>query len=271
MTDWPDDDSEARSADGSGDDEAALAEALAARLRRDAAAAPGTGAGAGEPPDAEELLAYLDGSLEPAHEARLARRLVDDPQAARALLDLADLDRAASGAAPAVPDLETRRAWRELRSRLPAAGATGDRSAAGAGQRWWAATAAALLLVSLGLGSWVWELRQAQQQPVANLRTLELAATRQGGGAADVELAPGAPLLVVLEPVASCAAYRLTLDGPGAGAPRVLPDLRRDDRGLLTLLLTGEPGRYVLRLSGCDPPRPLQEHAFRIVPEPAGG
>jgi hypothetical protein len=258
----------ARRTDDWTDDDEALAAELSAHLRQQ----PGTEA---EMPDAEELLAYQDGSLTPADEARVAQRLVDDPEAARALLDVTELDAAARRPVPAVPDLEARSAWRELRGRLDGAGGEappGEAPEAGprqAGPWWrrpapWAAAAAALLLVSTGLGAWVAELRGARREPVVNLVSLELSAAVRGGGEPTVELAAGQPLLLVVEPAERCAGYEAAVRGPG-GRTRTVFGLRRDAGGRLSLLLPGEPGAYELGLYGCEPRRLLGRHRFRVV------
>lgn len=262
----------ARRTDDWTDEDEALAAELSAHLRQ----RTGTEA---EMPDAAELLAYLDGSLPPAEEARVAQRLVDDPEAARALLDLTELDAAARQPAPAAPDLEARSAWRALRGRLGDAGGeappgeargTGPRHAESRPAGWWrrpapwAATAAALLLVSAGLGAWVAELRGARREPVANLASLELSAMVRSGGEPSVELAAGQPLMLVVEPSERCAGYEAALRGPG-GRTRTVSGLRRDEGGRLTLLLPAEPGAYELGLYGCEPPRLLGKHRFRVV------
>jgi hypothetical protein len=124
--------------------------------------------------------------------------------------------------------------------------------------------AAALLVTTLGLGSRVLWLQGELSRPVANVRSLELASTRAETERV-VELPPGAPLLLILEPAERCPVYTAELEGPRPGARRTIASLERDEGGQLTLQLQrAEPGHYRLRLSGCEPRHELAEHRFQI-------
>src|SRR3954447_23843892 len=69
----------------------------------------------------EELLDYLAGRLSPEDEERLGRQLAASPEAARALLDLQDLEAAGAAAGTQPAELAGRAGWRDLQGRLPAA------------------------------------------------------------------------------------------------------------------------------------------------------
>src|SRR3954449_10673258 len=72
-------------------------------------------------PEPEELLEFLAGRLPPEDERRVERQLAASPEAARALLDLQDLEAAGAAAGTQPTDLAVRAGWRDLQGRLPAA------------------------------------------------------------------------------------------------------------------------------------------------------
>jgi hypothetical protein len=242
-------------------------EALTAVLAEEARSRAG-GETRSEPqgePDPEELLDYLAGRLAPEDEERVGRRLVASPEAARALLALAELEEAAAAAGGAVPDLAVRAGWRDLWARL----------AAPRRRRWppvLSLLAAASLAAAAGLGVWVWRLERDRQMPRANPVSLELMAGSRAEAEPAAVVAPGTPLLVVLAPEARCADYEALIEGPGAGERRRLGGLQRDGLGRVELLLpAAAPGRYALTLSGCSPRRPLERHLFRVARPPRAG
>jgi len=240
-----------------GDLEALIA-ALAEEVRSGAPADPGP------EPEPEELLDYLEGRLPPEDEERLARRLVADPEAARALLDLADLEAAGATAGERPADLAARAGWRDFQARLPDAAPRPRRPRPPA---WLSAVAAALLVATVGLGSWVVQLRGKLDRPVANLQSLELPSGSRAGTERTVELAPGEPLRLVLDPVERCPGYAAEMEGPRSGDRQTIEDLERSEGGQVTVLLRRvEPGSYRLLLTGCEPRRELEEHRFRIAP-----
>ena len=275
-------------------DAEALAAVLAERAAEEEAARlgeePGGGPGGGEPGE-EELLDYLEGRLAPEAEAALQRRLVAIPGAARKLLDLEDLlqarARSSSGAGAGAEtgtgaeagsrsgegpvDFAVRAGWRDLQGWLP--------GREGAWRRWpplLSAVAAALALAVVGLGAWVWQL-ESEREPgflVANVESLELGGAGRSGEGEAVELEPGDFLRLVLLPEERCPEYRAEVTGPLAGASpgepeaptRAFSGLERDEYDLVTpLLLDPEPGRYTVRLLGCEPEREISLHGFEIV------
>jgi hypothetical protein len=233
-------------------DREALIAALAEQARSDVPAGPD--------PEPEELLDYLAGRLAPEDEQRVARLLVASPDAARSLLDLADLEEAGATAGERPAELATRAGWRDLQTQLSEAAPRPPRPPA-----WLSAVAASLLVANLGLGSWVWRLEGKLDRPVANLRSLELPSGSRASSEKVVELPQGAPLRLVLAPAERCPSYAAELEGPRPGDRQPIEGLERDEGGLVTLLLPGDPGLYRLRLAGCEPRRALEEHRFRIV------
>jgi hypothetical protein len=238
------------------DDAEALRGVLAGEAESEAGAGPESG-----DPEPEELLDYLAGRLPPEGEARVGRRLVASPAAARALLDLAGFVDAAAEAGSAPPKLAARAGWRDLRGRL---GDAARRSrplpplAMG--------LAAALLAVAVGLGAWVWRLKATEHRPVGNLTSLELAAGLRSGEEQAVELPGGAPLRLVIEPSERCAVYEAVVEGPRPGERATIRDLARGKGGQLTVLFRRlRPGDYSLRLLGCEPRRELEQHRFRVA------
>jgi hypothetical protein len=242
-------------------DARALIEALAQRAQADAVAAA-------DRPPAEELLDYLRDDLDGEERRRVERRLVADPAAARALLDLAELEAAAAAADEShLADPETRGAWRDFEARLPRAGQAPRR---GWFPGWLNAAAAALLLVAaLGLGARVLVLERALRTPSAPV-VVEVQSAARGGDETRFTVAPGATLALLVDPGAPCADPVVELGDPGGEWTRLAPRLGGD--GLITLLVPrAAAGRYTLRVEGCEPRRNLVDTAFTVVTAGGGG
>lgn len=230
-------------------------EALIAALSAEARSA------GGEPPEPEELLAYLEGRLSPKDEERLDRHLMASPEATRALLDVANFEAAGAAAGSLPPDVAVHAGWRDLEKRLPDARPRPPRLPV-----LLPGIAAAWLVTAVGLGSWVWKLQGELHRPIANAPTLELLPSSRAGEEETIGIPAGAPLLLVLDPGESCPGYEAEVEGPGPGDLQTLPGLKTDKEGYLTLMLQRpEPGPYRLRLYGCEPRRELEEHRFRIT------
>jgi hypothetical protein len=218
------------------------------------------GAPSGEP-EPEELLDYLEGRLPPADEERVARQLAASPEAARALLDLADLEAAGAAAGTQPAELAARAGWRDLERRLPAAAAPRRRP-----PPWLSTLAAALLVSTVGLGGKVYKDWEERSRPVANVKSVELVSQSRAAGEETVPLHVGDPLRLVLRPAQRCPRYDAEVEGPGGRNRRTASALEPDERGNLTLLLQRtEPGSYGLRLYGCEPRHELEAHRFRVT------
>lgn len=243
-------------------DEKALIAALAEQARGDAPEGPA--------PEPEELLDYLAGRLAPEDEQRIARQLAADPAAARALLDLAELEAAGAEAGERPTDLSAVASWRALRDRLPGGPARPGRLAA-----LLPAVAASLLMTTLGFGSWTWRLWGELHRPIVNVVNLELVSGIRADGEKIRELPPGAVLRLVFPSAESCASYAAEVEWPRSGDRQTIEGLERDESGRVTFLLRRPKlGAYRLRLLGCEPRRGLEEHRFRLtapVKEGPGG
>src|SRR3954451_4944549 len=77
--------------------------------------------GAAGEPEPEELLEFLAGRLSPEDEGRVERQLAASPEAARALLDLQDLEADGDAAGTQATDLAVRGGGGDLQGRLPSA------------------------------------------------------------------------------------------------------------------------------------------------------
>jgi hypothetical protein len=210
-------------------------------------------------PEPEELLDFLAGRLSPEDERRVDRQLAASPEAARALLDLQDLEAAGAAAGTQPTDLAVRAGWRDLQERLPAA------------VPWYrrlppmlSSIAAVLLLCTVGLGGY-WKGRQVGlDQPRANVRNWELLAASRAANDETVPLSAGDSLRLVLSVPERCPRYWAEIEGPRY---RKTVEGLTWDQGNVTLLLSGaSPGKYRLRLSGCEPRREIQEYSLRVVP-----
>lgn len=251
-----------------------LTELLADHARAEAA----DGEAAAGDLEPEEMLAFLEGRLEPAAAARLERRLVADPEAARSLLDLADFAAAEASAGDTPREIATHAGWRDFQERLGKPAAPARRT-----PPFLIALAAGLFVAVVALAGWVWTLSGAGPAGLAgpagpavlgNLASLELGAGLRSDDLATAAVAPGAPVRLVVAPLERCPEYTAEIRREGSGGAawsHTESGLVRDRLGLVTLLLSAGPGNYELTLTGCEPPRALESHRFRIVPPGATG
>jgi hypothetical protein len=216
-------------------------------------------------PEPEELLDYLAGRLSPEEAQRIERLLVASPEAARALLDLAELEAAGTAAEERAAELATFAGWRDLQSRLPSARSSPRRLPS-----WLSTIAASLLLVTVGgLG---WKVRSQGEElarPVANSESFNLAVTRADREPSKEPL-PGAPLRLMIATDRRCAVFTARLERTESGDVQTIKGLKRDKGGWLTPLWPRglKPGFYNLRILGlgCEPGQDgPDERSFRIT------
>jgi len=159
---------------------------------------------AGPAPTPDDLAAYLDGELSPGEEERLQNRLVLDSEAMQTVLDLVDPTRldAAAGADPPVPT------WQSIRARLNAPEEPevprwpAWRAGVHPAYRW---AVAALLLLVVGLGAWIAQLRRVSSPASPRLNVfhweilpIDASLPRDAGAEHEVTQAPGTPMVLVL-------------------------------------------------------------------------
>lgn len=237
-------------------DREALIAALAEEVR--------SGAGGEPPPEPEKLLDYLAGRLDAQEEERLSRYLTANPEASHALLDLADLEAAGNEAGERPAELAAVAGWRDLERRLPEAAPSHFRRF----QTLLTSIAAALLVATVGLGTWGWHNYGELHRPVANLQSLQLSETRAGTEPV-VPLAPGAPLRLVIRhrSTVRCPDYEAVLEGPKPGDRLTIQRLTPDERGNLNPMLYPKRGSYSLQLYGCEPRQEAGNYRFTVKPD----
>ncbi len=168
-------------------------QALAAVLADNAAAR------SGDHPRLDELADYLAGALAPEAEARVQDHLVACRACAARLLDLEPLAEPGPETAEGVADLAVAAAWREQKSRIAAFEAARRRRLT---LRLVSAVAASFFVATVGLGSYVTQLRQTVatlEAPEVNvpIAYLDAAGTRSTAPAATVDLAAGDRSLIL--------------------------------------------------------------------------
>ena len=216
-------------------------------------------------PDAEEILAYLGGELNPAEEEELQERLALHPESAELLLDLSDPSRleARDDEDLPLPDQEA------LRERLrdegllepPLAPVVPMRRGVHPLYRW---AAAALLILSAGLSFQL--ARQAPEPATPDVAFWELLPktevdSRRRGDGDEVEAADGFvhDLVLYAPEIDPGEPYRVAVVDE-EGAEILVRDVRTVAAGRLILRLEPTdlaPGRYEIHLAGGgDDPSP---------------
>lgn len=227
----------------------------------------------GEPPRADELLAFRDGALPPAQRAVVEEKIAAFPEAAAALLDLGRFpDVAPAPGVREVTDEEIAGDWQSLRARIerdrpPAPAPSGTRGIL----RLAAAVVAALLLgalsgLILGRGPLGPPARPAAGVDLIALEPDDADSVTRGQA---VAVASGPPLLFILaagavEPLPAYSVHirdargELVWSQTGAAPTR---------EGLVTVLLPAgflEAGRYRIDLSPPDGGEPLASYTLLL-------
>lgn len=217
------------------------------------------GAHEGPEPEPEELLDYLEGRLAPEAAQRLERMLVASPEAARALLDVAELEAAGETDGQRPAELSVLAGWRELKGRLH-----GASSRSGGLIRLLPSIAAALLVANIGLlglvGSLRKDLSEMQRPRIVDLYPHSRA------GREEIFKASAGPLVLVIETDHDCPTYTAELQGPSSEDRQTFELPKPDEKEPLTLQGHFEPGTYHLRLFGCQPRHRLEEYSLRVNP-----
>ena len=200
----------------------------------------------GEPPTAEEVIAYSNGELDAADEARVRELLVAYPEMARALAHPFPED-----AADALPAGEVEARWREFERRVapPRTGHVLE---------FWRASAAIAAALAVLFGGLLWRAQSELKRPrVAAEEQLLYPGLQRGAADSVTTIAVNGdpvPLVVMLGGADDFRDYRLELVKANTTLWRseVLHRGERDTFQILVPRALLEPGRYDVVLHGVD-------------------
>ncbi len=206
----------------------------------------------GEPPAAEEVLAYMRGEL-PAHEAaRVCERLVAYPELVRTLTAEFPAEGAEPGDPDYMPDDEFAKHWASLQRRMP-------RKEPGRVLQFWPAISAIAAALAIVFGALYWQARTERAVPlVADLQILTPDGRRGGGDEAVPLTAQGDfyYLVVSLPGTPVFDTHRLEIVDASANPPRsiwstsVLPRPSSEIFPILVPRTFLKPGKYQVVLYG---------------------
>jgi len=256
---------------------------LADLLAREAADRAGESLGQ-DKPEPEELLDFLRGGVPTGDEEELQAKLVADPEASRRLLEIDALVRDGEAAAKSTTeDLAAAAGWRELQGRLPGSD-QGSPSrpatehsppmvpavAARPSPFWLQPVAAMLLLSTISLSILLLRRPPAPIMTLANIQTVMLVSGQRSVVEIEpIAIAPGQPIILLLDPEKLCPSYRLTITG--SGSTHSLEGLSRNTRGAEGTLVASAylaPGSYKAVLEGCSPQQVLERYSFQVTEAP---
>jgi len=212
----------------------------------------------GEPPTADEVLAYTRGELSPAEEASVRERLVCHPELMRTLTEPFPAEGAKRGDPDYLTDAEYEFHWAALRGRMQKRAPLPATSAPARVLRIWRAAAAiaAALAVVFGASLWQANLRRAEPRVVSEQQVLFPDGRRGGGQEAATLSAQGDSVLLVIPLIGQSEYQRYRLEivntASDKSAWKSEPLALRDDE-TFTLLVSRrflDPGTYEVVVSG---------------------
>jgi hypothetical protein len=196
----------------------------------------------GDPPTADEVLAYSRGELDAAEETRVRQLLVAYPEMALALaVPFPEDDEPMSTA-------EVDRHWSEFRRRMPVEQAKV--------LQFWRASAALAAAIALMLGVLLWRAQAKLEQPRAlQQAVLEPDGPTRGGSDGETTVKPTGESILLIIPVGAPVSrdYRVDLVGAQRKLWRSKP--LRDESGTFSIVVPSkllEPGSYQVVLYGID-------------------
>jgi hypothetical protein len=203
----------------------------------------------GDPPSAEEVLAYTRGEL-PAHEAaRISERLVAYPDLVRTLTTEFPVDPATPGDPDYMSDDEFAEHWASLQKRMPGKGG-------GRVVQFWPAVSAIAATLAIVFGALFWQERAERMRPrVEDQQDLRQDGSRGIDDNAVTLQAQGESFLLVLRPPPTAVydSYRLEIVSPtperSLWTSEKLP-WRADDIPILVHRSFFKSGKYQVVLYG---------------------
>ncbi|HWM92510.1 MAG TPA: zf-HC2 domain-containing protein [Thermoanaerobaculia bacterium] len=232
-------------------------------------------------PDADELVAYHEGTLSPGDEQRVQDHLVACRECAALLADLEGLGDPDFGIEEDVPDNAKEIVWEKVREGIrkePAPGKVVPFQRRARNPIWIQALAASLLIATLGLSVWVANLRGRVEElssPQLNAPILDLypaGSTRGAGPGLQIVPADARLFTVVLNTVGRPAFQEYEVEIVDGGGDEVWRDggLKPNQYGSFSLTLSRDllgPGEFRVRLVGVDPGggrEMVEEYAIRV-------
>lgn len=216
----------------------------------------------GEPPTAEEVLAYTRGELAPDDEARVRALLVCYPELARTLTQPFS-----NGDSAPLSDAEVSRHWAAFRKRV-------DLAPPGRVLHFWRASAALAAALALLFGALLWREQQRSAEPRAWEGHLLLPDGQRGGEPPAAALPADEDVVVFLPLIdpRQFADYRLEIVDLSAGAPRRVwsrTGVRRGENDTFVVHLPrafAAPGRYQFVIYGIEGAREerLSSYSVRV-------
>lgn len=204
-------------------------------------------------PDADELVAYHEGTLSPGDAQRVQDHLVACRECAALVADLEGLGDPDFGTEEDLPEDAGEIVWKKVREEIHGKVLPLPRRRAPS-PRWLQALAASLLVATVGLSLWVVDLKRPQPQLNAPIYDLYPAGSTRGEGGNDVQAVPAdaRTVLLILHPPGRSRFEEHGIEIVDAGGREVW----RSDRGLAL----NSDGSFTLSL-----PRDFLGHRLRLV------
>ena len=234
-------------------------------------------------PEADELVAYSEGTLPAGDMQRVQDHLVACRECAALVADLEELGDPEFGSGEELPPETGEIVWEKVREEIrPKVLPFRGREKPAASPRWLQSLAAMLVISTLALSGWVARLRDQVKElssPQLNAPILDLYPAGSTRGPRSVTPAvqtvpPDVRLFtVVLSPAGrpAFASYELEIVDAGGGVVRRDGGLQPNPYGSFSVTLARDllgPGDFRVRLVGIDPGggrRTVEEYALRIA------
>ncbi|HEY0556012.1 MAG TPA: zf-HC2 domain-containing protein [Thermoanaerobaculia bacterium] len=234
-----------------------------------------------EHPSPETLTAYQANELSPAEDEKIQSHLAVCKHCAELLLDLDEFLKPPVAVAEPIADFEAAADWRRLREALKPP--VEEKSLARPVRRPFLASvgggysvAAALLVISAGLGIWNSHLEEKLKEPQSlhTVKTLSAQGSSRGpeGSRADRSVLLPAQIDLNLQTDHPAPRYRIDIVRPGRSKPEWSLDTIPES-GALSLYLPKKslsPGTYVLRVAPFRGGQPASEiWNYQLIVEPS--
>jgi hypothetical protein len=229
----------------------------------------------GEPPTAEELLAYSRGELSHEEEERIAELLACYPELARTLTEPFPAEDAKPGEPGYVSDVELERRWATLQDRMHGARATAPAQSGARVLQFWRFTSGLAAALAVAFGALLWQARSDLGRPrVASAQEMLMPDRTRGGEPDAPSVTARGESYVLGLPVMTqqqFAHYRLEVaDASGRSLWKSDPLLPPADGNLVMFMPRRflKPGQYQVILYGLANPseQRLETYSVRVGP-----